>query len=64
MTVLIFHVSRQFKYHVTFWVGSFHSNSATYQVLRAMDLVNVEIKYFYLTREHVINDFVSRDFVG
>ena len=62
MTVLIFHVTTQLNYHVTFWVGSHHPDSAPYQVLRAVDLVNVEIKRFDLTRNHVID--ASRDFVG
>ena len=62
MTVLIFHVITQLKCHVTFWVGPPHPDSEPYQVLGAVGLVDVEIKRFDLTRDHVIN--VSRDFVG
>ena len=36
----------QLKCHVTFWVGPPHPDSAPYQVLGAMDLLNVEIKRF------------------
>ena len=42
-----------------FFGGSPHPDSAPYQVLGAMGLVNVEIKRFDLTRDHVID--VSRD---
>ena len=31
----------QLKCHVTFWVGPPHPDSARFQVLEAMDLVNV-----------------------
>ena len=60
MTVVIFHVTTQLKCHVTFWVGPYHPDLAPYQVLGTVDLVNVEIKRFDLTRDHVID--VSRDF--
>ena len=59
---VIFHVTTQLKCHVTFWVGPYHPDLAPYQVLGTMDLVNVEIKRFDLTRDHVID--VSRDFAG
>ena len=59
---MIFHVTTQLKCHVTFWVSFRHPNSATCQVLGVMDLVNVEIKRFDLTRDQVID--VSRDLVG
>ena len=49
MTVLIFHVT------MTFWVGPSHPDSATYQVLGTVGLVNVEMKCFDLTRDHVID---------
>ena len=62
MTVLIFHMTTQLKYHVTFWAGLHYPDSAPYQVLGAMDLVNVETERFDLRREHVID--VSRDIVG
>ena len=62
MTLLIFDVTTQLKYHVTFWVGPPHPDSAPYQVLGAMGLVIVEIKRFELTRDHMIDE--SRDFVG
>ena len=48
MTFFIFHVTTQLKYHVTFWVGPPHPDSAPYQVLGARGLVNVEIKRFWL----------------
>ena len=57
--VLIFYVTMQLKCHVTFSVDPPHPDSAPYQVLEAMGLVNVEIKRFDLTRDHVID--VSRD---
>ena len=53
MTVLIFHVTSQLKCHVTFWVGPPHSDSTNYQVLGGVGLVNLEIKRFDLTRDHV-----------
>ena len=46
MTVLIFQVTTQLKRHVTFWVGPPHPDSAPYQVLGTMGLMNVEIKRF------------------
>ena len=48
MTFFIFDVTTQLKCHVTFWVGLPHPDSAPYQVLGTMGLVNVEIK-----RDHV-----------
>ena len=48
MTFFIFHVTTQLKYHVTFWVGPPHPDSAPYQVFGARGLVNVEIKRFWL----------------
>ena len=59
MTVLIFQVTTLLKCHVTFWVGHHHPDSAPYQVLGAMDLVNVETKRFDLTRDHVIDVYSS-----
>ena len=50
------------KCHVNFWVGPPHPDSATYQVLGVMNLVNVDIKRFDLPCNHVID--ASRDFVG
>ena len=47
MTFLIFHVTSQLKYHVTFWVEPPHPDSAPYQVLGLMNLVNVDIKRFW-----------------
>ena len=44
MTFFIIHVTTQFKCHMTFWVAPPHPESTPYQVLEAMDLVNVEIK--------------------
>ena len=60
----VFYFSRDLplKCHVNFWVGSTHPDSATYQVLGIMNLVNVDIKRFDLSRDHVID--ASRDFVG
>ena len=49
MTILIFHVT------MTFWVGPSHHDSATYQVLGTVGLVNVEMKCFDLTRDHLID---------
>ena len=46
MTFLIFHVTAQLKFHVTFWVGPPYPESAPYQVLGTMGLVGVEIKRF------------------
>ena len=48
MTVLIFHVTTQLKCHVTFWVEPPYPDSAPYQVLGTVGLVNVEIKLFDL----------------
>ena len=62
MTVLIFYVTTELKGHVTFWVGPPHPDSALNQVLGTMGLVDVEIKRFELTLDHMIN--VSHDFVG
>ena len=62
MTDLIFHVTIKLKCHVTFWVRLPRPDSAPYQILEAMGLVNVEIKCFDLTRNHVIN--VSWRFVS
>ena len=50
MTFFIFHVTTQLKYHVTFWVGPPHPDSAPYQVLGARGLVNVKIKCFSFDR--------------
>ena len=47
MTFLIFHVTSQLKCHVTFWVEHPHPDSAPYQVLGFMNLVNVDIKRFW-----------------
>ena len=41
--------------------GAPYPDSALYQVLGAMNLVNVDIKLFF-SRDHVID--ASRDFVG
>ena len=41
------------KCHVNFWVGPPHPDSATYQVLGVMNLVNVDIKRFDLSRDFV-----------
>ena len=54
MTVLIFHMTTQLKCHVTFWAGFHYPDSASYQVLGTMDLVNVETESFDLRREHVM----------
>ena len=62
MTVLIFHATTQLKNCVTFWVRSPHPDSEPYQILGAMDLLNVEKKRFDLTRDHGIDVF--RDFAG
>ena len=62
MTVLIFHATTQLKNCVTFWVRSPHPDSEPYQILGAMDLLNLEKKRFDLTRDHGIDVF--RDFVG
>ena len=62
MTVLIFHATTQLKNCVTFWVRSPHPDSEPYQILGAMDLLNVEKKRFDLTRDHGID--VLPDFVG
>ena len=43
---LMFHVTTQLKYHVTFRVGLPHPDSALYQVLEAMGLLNVDIQRF------------------
>ena len=50
-----------FIFHVTFWVGPHHPDLALYQVLGAMNLVNVDINFFF-SRDHVID--ASSDFVG
>ena len=47
VTFFIFHVTTQFKCHVTFWMG-LPPHSALYHVLAARRLVNVEIKCFWL----------------
>ena len=47
MTLLNCHVTTELKYHVTLWVRPPHPESAFYQVLGAMDLVNVEIQRFW-----------------
>ena len=59
MTVLIFHVTMELKRHVTFWVAPPYPVSASYKALGPMGFVNVAIKLFDLTRDHVIH--VSRD---
>ena len=46
MTFFIFHLTTQLKRHMTFWERPLHPESATYQVLGAMGLVNVETKRF------------------
>ena len=45
--VFDFHITTQLKCHVTFWVEHPHPDSASYHVLRAMGLVNGEIKRFW-----------------
>ena len=55
MTVFISHLTTQFKCHVTFWVGPPHPDAGHYQVLGTVGLVNVEIKHFDLTRDHVLD---------
>ena len=50
-----------FIFHVTFWVGPHHPDLALYQVLGAMNLVNVDINFFF-SRDHGID--ASSDFVG
>ena len=54
MPVLIFHVTAPLKCHLTFWVGPHHPDSATYLVLEAVGLVNVEMERFDLTRDHIL----------
>ena len=54
MPVLIFHVTAPLKCHLTFWVGPRHPDSATYLVLEAVGLVNVEMERFDLTRDHIL----------
>ena len=48
------------KCHVTFWVPPTHPDSAPYQVLGLMKLVNVD-NVFDVSRDHMID--ASRDFV-
>ena len=48
-----FKKTTQFKCHVTFWVGLPQPNSALYQVLGTMGFVNVEIKRFDVSLDHL-----------
>ena len=50
-----FHVTTQLKCHLTFCLGPPCSDSAHYQVLGYVGLVNLEIKCFDLTHDHVID---------
>ena len=45
--VFDFQVTAQLKCRVTFWEDTPHPDSASYQILGIMDLVNVDIKRFW-----------------